>query len=82
MKWKHLSAHLSLTQGQLIVYPCSGIRCRRSQQFQTSPLKPLGKFKLDFNDVEPTWVGGSKVCINGTGHMTKMAVIPISGKHI
>ena len=47
-----------LAQGELIVYPCSGIRCRRSrcrcrgrrQQFQTSsPPKPLGQSKLNLH---------------------------------
>ena len=30
--------------------------------------------------VEPSWEGGTKVYINGTGHMTKMAAMPIYGK--
>ena len=30
--------------------------------------------------VEPPWEGGTKVCINGPGHMTKMAAMPIYGK--
>ena len=29
--------------------------------------------------VEPPWEGGTKVCINGPGHMTKMAAMPIYG---
>ena len=33
---------------------------------QTSPLKPLGQSQ------EPQWEGGTKVYINGIGHMTKM----------
>ena len=31
--------------------------------------------------VEPPWEGGTKVCINGPGHMTKMAATPIYGKN-
>ena len=31
--------------------------------------------------VEPPWEGGTKVCINGPGHMTKMATMPIYGKN-
>ena len=27
--------------------------------------------------VEPSWAVGKKVYINGTGHMTKMAIMPI-----
>ena len=32
--------------------------------------------------VGPPWVGGTKVCINGPGHMTKMAAMPIYGKNL
>ena len=32
--------------------------------------------------VEPPWEGGTKVYINGPGHMTKMAAIPIYGKNL
>ena len=31
--------------------------------------------------VEPPWDGGTKDCSNGPGHMTKMAAMPIYGKH-
>ena len=31
--------------------------------------------------MEPPWEGGTKVCINGPGHMTKMAATPIYGKN-
>ena len=31
--------------------------------------------------MEPPWEGGTKVCINGPGHMTKMAAMPIYGKN-
>ena len=30
--------------------------------------------------VEPPWEGGTKVYVNGPGHMTKMASTPIYGK--
>ena len=30
--------------------------------------------------VDPPWEGGTKVYINGPGHMTKMAATPINGK--
>ena len=30
--------------------------------------------------VEPPWKGGTKIYINGPGHMTKMAAMPIYGK--
>ena len=32
--------------------------------------------------MEPPWDGGTKVCSNGPGHMTKMAVTPIYGKNL
>ena len=37
--------------------------------------------KAKFN-VEPPWIGGKKVYINGPGHMTKMAARPIHGKNL
>ena len=45
-------------------------------QFQTSsPLKP-------FDQSKPPWEGGMKGYINGPGHMTKMAAMPIYGKNL
>ena len=32
--------------------------------------------------VEPPWEGGTKVYINGPGHMTKMDARPIYGKNL
>ena len=32
--------------------------------------------------VEPPWEGGTKVYIDGPGHMTKMAAMPIYGKNL
>ena len=32
--------------------------------------------------MEPPWDGGTKVCSNGPGHMTKMADMPIYGKNM
>ena len=32
--------------------------------------------------MEPSWDGGTKVCSNGLGHMTKMAAMPIYGKDV
>ena len=77
------------SQGELIVYPCSGVRCRRRrchrrrrQQclniFSSETALPI-KAKLH---VEPLWEGGTKVYINGPGHMTKMAAMPIYGKNL
>ena len=68
-------------QGELIVYPCSGICCRRQQClniFSSETAWPI-KAKLY---VEPPWEGGTKVYINGSGHMTKMAAMPIYSKNL
>ena len=32
--------------------------------------------------VEPPWDGGTKVCSNGPGHVTKMAAMPIYVKNL
>ena len=32
--------------------------------------------------MEPPWDGGTKVCSNDPGHMTKMATMPIYGKNL
>ena len=72
--------------GELIVYPCSGVRrrcrCRRrppfSNVFSSETAWPI---KAKFY-VEPPWVGGTKNCINGPGHTTKMAAMPIYGKNL
>ena len=32
--------------------------------------------------MELLWDGGTKVCSNGPGHMTKMAATPIYGKNL
>ena len=76
------------SQGELIVYPYSGVHCRRRcrrrrrQQclniFSSETALPI---KAKFY-VEPPWEGGTKVYINGPGHMTKMAAMPIYGKNL
>ena len=90
------SPELSDSQGELIVYPYSGVRCRRRcrrrrrrrcrrrrrQQclniFSSETTLPI---KAKFY-VEPPLEGGTKVYINGPGHMTKMAAMPIYGKNL
>ena len=32
--------------------------------------------------MEPPWDGGTKICLNGPGYMTKMAPMPIYGKNL
>ena len=70
--------------GELIVYPYSGVRyrrCRRQQCLNIFSSETLLPIKAKFY-VEPPWEGGTKVCINGPGHMTKMAAMPIYGKNL
>ena len=51
------------------------VRCCR-QQFETSFSPVKAKFY-----VEPPWMGGTNVCSQHLGHMTKMATTPIYGKN-
>ena len=73
--------------GELIGYPWSGVlrpssSVRRpstiSNVFSSETAWPI---KAKFY-VEPPWEGGTKVYINGSGHMTKMAAMPIYGKNL
>ena len=41
----------------------------------------IGPIEAKFH-MEPPWDGGTKVCSNGPGHMTKMAAMPICGKNL
>ena len=47
----------------------------------SSPQKPTSPVKIKFH-MEPPWYGGTKVCSNGQGHITKMAALPIYGKNL
>ena len=49
----------------------------RSLRFNIFKPLFLRKFRVD-----PPWDGGTKVCSNGPGHMTKIAAMPIYGKNI
>ena len=74
------------SQGELIVYQWSGVRrpsVRRRRRPQCSNIffsETAWPIKAKFY-VEPPWEGGTKVYINGPGHMTKMAATPIYGKN-
>ena len=68
------------SQGELIVYPWSGVRCPSasvvvrphfSNIFSSETAWPI---KAKFY-VEPPWGGGTKFYINDPGHMTKMAAM-------
>ena len=67
------------SQGELIVYPSSRRPSVRRPPFSKIFSETAWSIKPKFY-VEPPWEGGTKVCINGSGHMTKMAVMPIYGK--
>ena len=83
------------SQGELIVYPYSGVRCRRrcrrsrrrcrrrrrQQCLNIFSSETALPIKAKFY-VEPPWEGGTKVYINGPGDMTKMAAMPIYGKNL
>ena len=71
------------SQGELIVYPYSGIRClcRRQQCLNIFSSETALPIKAKFY-VEPPWEEGTKVYINGRGHLTKMAAMPIYGKNL
>ena len=76
----HLSRRLT---GELIGYPWirrpSSVRPSTfSNIFYSETAWPI---KAKFY-VEPPWEGGTKVCINGPGHMTKMAAMSIYGKNL
>ena len=43
--------------------------------------KNTGPIEAKF-DVESPWDGGTKVCSNGPGHMTKMTAMSIYGKNL
>ena len=49
-----------------------------SKIFSTETARPI---KVKFYVEPPPWEGGTKVFINGPGHMTKMAAMPIYGKN-
>ena len=73
------------SQSGLIVYRCSGVchllfvrRPQCSNIFSSESALPI---KANFH-AEPSWEGGTKVYINGSGHMTKMAATPIYGKNL
>ena len=69
------------SQSELIVYPYSGVRCRRQQCLNIFSSETALPIKAKFY-VAPPWEGGTKVYINGPGHMTKVATMPIYGKNL
>ena len=90
LKLHHSSSPEPLgSQGELIVYPSS----RRPSVVRPSSSVGCPPFSKIFSSetawpikakfyVEPPLEGGTKVYINGIGHMTKMAAMPIYGKKL
>ena len=77
-----LLAHLSQRLiGELIGYSWSGVRRRPSTISNVFSSETTWPIKAKFY-VEPPWQGGKKVYINGPGHMTKMATMPIYSKNL
>ena len=74
--------------GELIGYPCSGVRpsyVRTSSSGSSSTISNIFSetacpIKAKFY-VEPSWVGGTKICSRHLGHITKIAATPIYGKN-
>ena len=49
--------------------------------FSNTSSETTGPIEAKFH-AEPPWDGGTKVCSNGPGHMTKMAAMPVYGKNL
>ena len=64
------------SQGELIVYPCSGVSPSTIFSYETA--RPI-KAKLYMKHLQE---GGTNVYINNAGHVTKMAAMPIYGKNL
>ena len=73
----HLSQRLI---GELIGYSWSGVRPSSLTISNIFFFKTACPIKAQFN-LEPPWVGGTKVCSRHLGNMTKMAAMPIYGKN-
>ena len=61
--------------------PPSYVVVRRPHTLNIFSSKTTGPIKVKFH-MELLWDGGTKVCSNGPGHMTKMAAMPIYGKNL
>ena len=81
MQLFHFLAHLSRKLiGELIVYHCPVVCLRRCRRPQCSNISGTTKPIKDKLYVEYPLGGGIKVGVNGPGHLTKMAAVPIKGK--
>ena len=64
----------------MIGRPTSSIH-RRPHFFNICSSETTGPIKVKFH-MELLWEGGTKVCSNSPGHMTKMDAMPIYGKNL
>ena len=69
----------------MIGRPPSSVVCpssvRRPHSLNSFFSETTGPIEAKFH-MESPWDGGTKVCSNGPGHMTKMAAMPIYGKNL
>ena len=64
--------------GELIGRPSYVCRPHSLNIFSSETTEPIeAKF-----DMESPWDGGTKVCSNGPGHMTKIAAMPIYSRNL
>ena len=69
-------------QSGLKVYQCSVVRRRHCMSVHNVQMSSETTWPFIIKlHIEHPLDGGTKVCINGQGHMTKMATIPIYGKN-
>ena len=75
----HLSRRLIWLAYRVGRPPSSVVRRPHSSNIFSSETN--GPIKVKFH-VELLWDGGTKVCSNGPGHLTKMAAMPIHDKNL
>ena len=84
---EHCLSFLALLSQRLIWWayrigrPPSYVVVRRPHSLNIFSSKTTRQIKVKFH-MELLWDGGTKVCSNGPGHMTKMAAMPIYGKNL
>ena len=65
-------------QGHLLTFIQGHPDSTFSDFFSLETARPIeAKFHVD-----KPWNGGTKICLNGQDHMTKMAAMPVYGKNI
>ena len=67
-------------QASVVRRPSSVVR-RRPHSLNIFSSETTGPIKVKFY-MKFLWNGGTKVCSNGPGHMTKIAAMPLYGKNL